>query len=171
MKNNCRYIFQIGLILFGAVFIGLLITHIRNKNEVRQLEIKNKALIEELEQSKKDFEQRLKSLEETIKLNLGKPANIIELHRWDTEEMKKRGLKEPVKDIISDLMQHRELIPYKGSLGGTMNFYSEGKIWILTKKWVFAYFEDGHNGGYLLLEYEVTNYGRINWKALASYIA
>jgi hypothetical protein len=171
MKNNCRYIFQIGLILFGAAFIGLLITHIRNKNEVRQLEIKNKALIEVLEQSKKGFEQRLKSLGEKTKMSTIKSANVIELHSWDIEEMKKRGLKGPVKDIISDLMQHRELIPYKGSLGGTMNFYSAGKIWILTKKWVLAYFEDGHNRGYLLLEYEVTNDGRIKWKVLASYIA
>jgi len=171
MKNNCRYIFQIGFILFGAAFVGLLISHIKNKSEVRQLETDNRALVEELGRSRKDFEQRLKILEETIKPDESKPANLIELYSWDIEEMKRRGLKEPVKDIISDLMQHRELIPYKGSLGGTMNFYSEGQIRILTKKWVLAYFEDGHNGGYILLEYEVTNSGKIKWKALASYIA
>ena len=163
MKNNCRYIFQIGLFLFGAVFVGLIISHIKNKNEILQLEIKNKALTEKLE-------QRLESLKEKTKQGTSKSANVIELHSWDIEEMKRRGLKEPVKDIISDLMRHRELIPYEGSLGGTMNFYSESQIRILTKKWVLAYFEDGHNGGYLLLEYEVTNDGRINWKTLASYI-
>ena len=170
MKNNCRYIFQIGLFLFGAVFVGLIISHIKNKNEILQLEIKNKALIEELEQSKKDFEQIPKSLEETTKQSTIKSDSVIELHPWDIKEMKRRGLKEPVKEIISDLMQHKELIPYEGSVGGTMNFYSEGQIRILTNKWVLAYFEDGHNGGYLLLEYEVTNDGRINWKTLASYI-
>ncbi len=52
-----------------------------------------------------------------------------------------------------------------------MNFYSESQIWILTEKWVLAYFEDGHNGGYLLLEYEVTKDGKIKWKTVASYIA
>ncbi len=171
MKNDCRYIFQTGFILLGAAFVGLLITHIKNKNEIRQLKTENRALAEELEQSKKDFEQRLKSLEKTIKRSVSKSANVIELHPWDVEEMKRMGLKEPVQDIISDLMQHRELIPYEGSLGGTMNFYSESQIWILTKKWVLAYFEDGHNGGYLLLEYEVTKDGRIKWKALASYMA
>ena len=163
MKNNCRYIFQIGLFLFGAVFVGLIISHIKNKNEILQLEIKNKALTEKLE-------QRLESLKEKTKQGTSKSANVIELHSWDIEEMKRRGLKEPVKDIISDLMRHKELIPYKGSVGGTMNFYSEDQIRILTNKWVLAYFEDGHNGWYLLLEYEVTSDGKIKWKALASYI-
>lgn len=171
MKNDFRYIFQIGFILISAAFIVLLISHIKNKSEVRQLKTENRALVEELERSRRDFERRLKIPEETIKPVEGKSANVIELHRWDIEEMKRRGLKEPVKDIISDLMRHRELIPYEGSLGGTMNFYSESQIRILTKKWVLAYFEDGHNGGYLLLEYEVTTGGRINWKALASYMA
>ena len=171
MKNKCQYIFQIGLILFGAVFVGLIISHIKNKNEVLQLETENKALTEELEQSKKDFEQRLERLKDMTKPGTIESANVIELHPRYIEEMKRRGLKEPVKDIISDLMQHRELIPYKGSVGGTMNFYSESQIRILTNKWVLAYFEDGHNGGYLLLEYEVTNGGRIKWKALASYMA
>jgi hypothetical protein len=135
------------------------------------LETENRALVGEFERSRKDFERKLKSLEATIKPVESKPDNVIELHSWDIEEMKRRGLKEPVKDIISDLMQHRELIPYEGSLGGTMNFYSESQIRILTKKWVLAYFEDGHNGGYILFEYEVTKGGRIKWKALASYMA
>jgi hypothetical protein len=52
-----------------------------------------------------------------------------------------------------------------------MNFYDDSKIWVLTKKWVLAYFEDGHIAGYLLLKYEVTESGKINWKTLASYIA
>lgn len=169
MKKDFQHIIQVGFILISSAFIFVLISHIKNKNEVLQLETENRALFEELERSRKDFKSKLKSLEAMT--NKTKSANVIELHSWDIEEMKRRGLKEPVKDIISDLMQHRELIPYKGSLGGTMNFYSESQIWILTKKWVLAYFEDGHNGGYILLEYEVTNNGRIKWKALASYIA
>ena len=169
MKKDFQHIIQVGFILISSAFIFVLISHIKNKNEVLQLETENRALFEELERSRKDFKRKLKSLEATT--NKTKSPNVIELHSRDIEEMKRMGLKEPVKDIISDLMQHRELIPYKGSLGGTMNFYSESQIWILTKKWVLAYFEDGHNGGYILLEYEVTNNGMIKWKALASYIA
>jgi len=171
MKKDFQHITQIGFVLISAAFIVVLISHIKNKNEVRQLEKDNRALVEELERSRRGFERRLKILEATIKPGESKPADVIELHSWDIEAMKRRGLKEPVEDIISDLMQHGKLIPYEGSLGGKMNFYSESQIRILTKKWVLAYFEDGHNGGYILLEYEVTHEGRIKWKALASYIS
>ena len=169
MKKDFQHIIQVGFILISSAFIFVLISDIKNKNEVLQLETENRALFEELERSRKDFKRKLKSLEATT--NKTKSPNVIELHSRDIEEMKRRGLKEPVKDIISDLKQHRELIPYEGSVGGTMNFYSESQIWILTKNWVLAYFEDGHNGGYILLEYEITNKGRIKWKTLASYIA
>jgi len=39
-------------------------------------------------------------------------------------------LSDPVQDIVSDLTKHGELIPYEGTLGGTMRFYDE-EIWIL----------------------------------------
>jgi hypothetical protein len=81
--------------------------------------------------------------------------------------MKKKGLSDPIQDIISDLMKHNELIPYKGVLGGTMRFY-EKEIRILTNKWVLAYFEDGHIGGYLLLEYKISDSGKIDWKRIVS---
>jgi hypothetical protein len=82
--------------------------------------------------------------------------------------MKEKGLENPVHDIVSDLQKHRELIPYKGVLGGTMGFYSTEDIWILNNKWVFAEFDDGHIGGFLLLEYQVSNTGKISWKKIAS---
>lgn len=169
MKKDFHRVNQIGFILISSAFAVVLISHIKSKNEILRLETENRALVEKLEGSRKDFERKLKSLEATT--NETKSASVIELYSWDIEEMKGRRLKEPVKDIISDLMQHRELIPYGGSLGGTMKFYSDSQVWVLTKKWVLAYFEDGHNGGHLLLEYEVTNDGKIKWKVLASYIA
>lgn len=171
MKPASQQFFQFGLIISSVALVVLLIGNFKNKNEIERLEINNRELIEELEQVKKESTERKTELKETSNLSENKPANIIELHSWDIEQMKRKGLKDPVKDIISDLRQHRELIPYKGSMGGTMNFYSESQIWILTKKWVLAYFEDGHNGGYLLLEYEVTKDGKIKWKNVASYIS
>ena len=101
----------------------------------------------------------------------GPPASTIELFSWDIRAMQKKGLKDPVDDIVSDLKQHREIIPIKATMGGTMNFYDRSKIWILTNRWVLAYFEDGHNGGYLLLEYQIAPGGKIIWKVLASYLA
>jgi len=149
MKLTSQKIFQFGFILTSAALVVLLFSNFKNKDEIERLETNN----------------------DVIELRENKPPVPIELHSWDIEAMKRKGLKDPLKDIISDLREHRELIPYEGSVGGTMSFYSESKIWILTNKWVLAYFEDGHNGGYLLLEYEVTNDGRIKWKTVASYIA
>ena len=51
-----------------------------------------------------------------------------------------------------------------------MGFYSEDNIWILTKKWALALFEDGHIGGYILLEYTVSDNGEISWKVIDSYL-
>ena len=108
--------------------------------------------------------KKLKRIEPSIK-NISE--NSIYLYSNDIKDMKKKGLSNPVQDIISNLMKHNELIPYKGVLGGTMRFY-EKEIRILTNKWVLAYFEDGHIGGYLLLEYNISNDGKINWKRIAS---
>jgi hypothetical protein len=90
------------------------------------------------------------------------------MNEYDINEMKKSGLRNPVQDIISDLQKHRELIPYKGILGGEMGFYYKNEIRVLTNKWVLAYFEDGHYGGYLLLEYLVNSNGKITWKRIAA---
>jgi len=170
MKFSSRQIFQFGFIVLGVALAVLLIGNLKNK-ALERLEIANRELVKQLQQTNKEFAEKIRNLETMIELRENKPANAIELYSWEIESFKRKGLKDPIKDIISDLTRHRELIPYKGSLGGTMNFYSQSKIWILTSRWVLAYFEDGHNGGYLLLEYEVTNDGRIKWKTLASYIA
>lgn len=110
-----------------------------------------------------DLKDSLKQYKELIKAQPG-------LTIWQIQRFKKKGLKDPVKDIIADLMKHNELIPYKGVLGGTMGFWSGKDIHILTPKWVFASFDDGHIGGYMLLEYKVSNEGKISWKVVASYL-
>lgn len=82
----------------------------------------------------------------------------------------KKGLRDPNKDIRADLIKHNELIPYKGVLGGTMKFNSDKDIYILSAKWVRAYFDDGHIGGWILLEYQVSDGGKILWKVVGSYL-
>ena len=153
MKTLSRPVLQYVLIVTSVALAVLVVNNSRYKRHLQRLEKNNTQLIEPLEQAHKE------------------PAAAIELLAWDIQAMKKKGLADPVRDIIADLKQHRELIPYKGTLGGTMNFYDDGKIWILTKKWVLAYFEDGHVAGYLLLEYDVSQGGRIAWKTIASYLA
>ena len=88
----------------------------------------------------------------------------------EIEELKKKGLKYPIADIIIDLSNHKELIPYKGVLGGTMGFYDLKNIRILSPDRIKAYFEDGHINGNILLEYQVSG-GKISWKVISSYLS
>jgi len=92
------------------------------------------------------------------------------LHSWDITKLKKAGLSDPEKDLIADLMHHRELIPYDGVMGGTMGFYSKQDIHILTSRWILASFEDGHIGGHMLLEYRVHPAGEIHWGVIVAYL-
>ena len=55
----------------------------------------------------------------------------------DVEDLKKRGLKDPVNDVVQDLLKRNDLIPYPGVLGGTMRFLGESE-WVVGRQWVFA---------------------------------
>jgi len=70
--------------------------------------------------------------------------------------------------IIADLLKHPELIPYEPVLGGEMGFFKENTK-VLSDRWVFAYFEDGHIYGYMLLGYSIEN-GIIKWEVIDSYV-
>ncbi len=153
MRILWRPVLQYALIVTSVASAVLVINNTRYKRQLERLEENYTKLVEQRKQAHKE------------------PAAAIELLSWDIQAMKKKGLTDPVSQIIADLKQHRELIPYKGVLGGTMNFCDDSKIWILTKKWVLAYFEDGHVAGYLLLEYEIAQGGGITWKTIASYLA
>ena len=113
---------------------------------------------------------RIEDLRTSLNTGKGPPGKGPGLSDKDLEELQKKGLKDPRREIVADLQKHPELIPYKGVLGGRMGFYSPSMIQILSKQWVFAYFEDGHRGGWLLLEFRVTPGGQISWKVLRSYL-
>lgn len=94
--------------------------------------------------------------------------NLPGLLPWEIEELKKKGLKNPVADLVADLQGHPELIPHEAVLGGTMAFGFPEKIYVLTEHYVLAYFEDGHIGGWMVLEYSVARGGKISWRVIDS---
>ena len=108
-----------------------------------------------------------------LKGEIQKRDEIINIqHNFDEATMlalKDKGFTGQLKDIVSDLKTHIELIPYKGILGGTMGFYGDNDIRVLSNRWVFAYFEDGHSQGYILLKYDINNES-IAWKVIDSYL-
>lgn len=157
MKFPKERFFWIGLcIVFVIVIFVLLFYNFSTQSELRDSLEKGELLSEQigtLEGSLKQLEKRLR--------------DVSALNSWDIDRFKAKGLQNPIEDLITDLSAHRELIPYKGVLGGTMNFSQKH---ILTSKWVFASFDDGHIGGYMLLEYTVSNAGKIFWRVIDSYL-
>jgi hypothetical protein len=98
------------------------------------------------------------------------PREISPLSQFETRLLRSRGLNDPVNDITNDLLRRTDLISEEGVLGGTMGFYSPDNIRILNSRWVFAYFEDGHVRGSMLLQYDVEQGGRIHWKVLDTFM-
>ncbi|OGU29293.1 MAG: hypothetical protein A2057_09215 [Ignavibacteria bacterium GWA2_35_9] len=156
-----KYLIVVVPLILAIIFLILYINTINDYNQLRT----------NYDKSLSDYKEKVKGLiVQNHNLNVlrkNSPPNTINLYDWDIKRLKEKGLSDPVREIIDDLIKHSELIPYKGILGGTMEFYDR-EIWILNNKWVFAYFEDGHVMGYLLLEYSISDDGKIEWKRIAS---
>ncbi len=82
------------------------------------------------------------------------------------EDLQKMGLPDPVSNLRENLAADPGIIESRGVLGGAMGFYFMDGIHILNKRWVFAYFEDGHLAGAMLLRYEIHDEGEISWEVL-----
>jgi hypothetical protein len=157
MKERFFWIGATVILLLAVVTLLLLVGNYRRKLSTLQQE--NRVLVTEIDSLKISLEHFRK---ERGNLELLSHEKLIGLT--------KKGLKDPVAEIVADLRKHPELIPYKGVLGGSMGFYYEGEIHILSSKWVLAYFDDGHIAGILLLKYEVSDEGKISWKVIDSYL-
>ena len=92
------------------------------------------------------------------------------LDRRQVDALVKRGLNDPVSQIRDALVNDPGLITSSSVLGGSMGFYFRDGIHILNERWVFAYFEDGHVAGAMLLRYDVLNNGEIGWEVLDEFI-
>ncbi|MFT2009078.1 hypothetical protein ACMA1I_10420 [Pontibacter sp. 13R65] len=85
------------------------------------------------------------------------------LSESDIKRLKGKGLRAPESDLMNDLnRKQRQLIPADGTMGGTMTIRDSR---ILNDRYALAYYEDGHDGGYMILRYEVNN-GNINWRVV-----
>ncbi len=80
------------------------------------------------------------------------------------------GWSDPEENLINDLISKPDLIPHDPVLGGTMGFYSVDDIHLINDRWMLAWFEDGHIGGYVLLEFKIKEDNEIAWQVLGSYL-
>lgn len=168
-KNQLmKYLLFILPSIFAIVFCILFINANSKTNQTKN---HYEEIVKNLNQEKQTLiaeNKKLNDLHDSIKPS---QTNNIFLSSFDIRNMKSKGLADPVQALTSDLKKHKELIPYSGVNGGTMSFYGDNSVWILTSKWVLAYFEDGHISGYMLLEYNISNNGVISWKKIASMMS
>lgn len=164
MKNKERIIWLVSLAIIFTVSLLVVLQYQTKLNDTEQKKTSLSDDNNKLQQENIDSATEvaaLKSEIENLKLANYDKTTVMELQR--------KGFNGQLKDIVADLKIHPELIPYKGVLGGTMGFFGDNDIHVLTNRWVFAYFEDGHNSGYMLLRYDTDN-GSITWEVIDSYL-
>jgi hypothetical protein len=90
------------------------------------------------------------------------------LDQLELDELERKGLRDPVMTLKSDLMSHPELIPFEGTMGGTMRFTRPGSIILLPGGYAHARFEDGHMSGECIFAFDVRPGGAIRWKRISA---
>ena len=158
-KVQLPWAISVILILVSFFFLFSIFQHKKEISELKQYEKILNIKVEELAKENDD-------------LKISSARIVFHRPKLSAEEiqyLKDQGLKNPVNDIIADLMKHPELIPYQGSVGGKMGFYSKKDIYVVSTNMVRASFDDGHKEGWMLLEYEVQDGNEISWKVLEAY--
>jgi len=118
---------------------------------------------------------QIDSLKSVVTMQAEELANLPQADRpmvvsnYQLKELREMGLEDPQADLAEDLRHRKDLFPaeLKSELGGTFGFYDPDGIVLLTTKWVLASFDDGHRLGHMLLEFSVTDGGKIDWKLIA----
>lgn len=88
---------------------------------------------------------------------------------WQISQLQRKGLENPARQLVDSLVDHPDLIPYDGVAGGTMAFRPP-TVQILSGRWMFAGFDDGHIAGHMLVEYSVASDGSLSWRAIDAYL-
>ncbi len=112
----------------------------------------------------------LGGLNATVPAGTEKPVESSTLGNLSTSDLtrlQEKGLTNPEATLREDLQSKQNMLLPKGSLGGTMAIR---EVKVLSDRYVLAYFEDGHNGGYMLLRFSIEPDKRINWKVLDYYM-
>ncbi|TKC19803.1 hypothetical protein [Robertmurraya kyonggiensis] len=160
-------------ILFQIVVVCLVLLGCQKENVTARQSQENKE-IENLVIQVQELQNEIKGLKESDNVE---EATIVKEQIITTDEfpalsqaeLTNLGFTGKVDDIKEDLIRHEDIIPYKGVLGGEMHFLND-EIIVLSHEWVFAPFDDGHTGGYLLLNFEIEGGKVTQWKVLDSYL-
>jgi len=169
IKPNKGYLTAIFFLI--AVMLFLVYTVWDNRQEIDDLERREARLVEERDTLRgllDELHDRYEDVE-PIETEID-DADRSFLSNFELNRLRRQGLDDPINDLTRDLLSRDDIIPYEGVLGGTMSFYTPQNIHVISPRWVFAYFEDGHIRGEMLLEYSIDNYGNISWNVIDSYL-
>lgn len=159
-----------GVLYFANMNAGYLSKVNSLQAELAAVTKEKSQLYEKLNETEKSLKSEIDEIKIKLETADKKLRDVPQIQEYEIEELKKKGLKDPVKDLRSDLMKRSDLIPYEGVLGGTMGFCYEEHIHIISSKWAAAYFEDGHINGIMLLKYNVLKDGKIRWYVMDSFL-
>jgi hypothetical protein len=163
------------LIIFGAFSLFLAIYYyLQFDNTRQQLQLANQRVLDRDSEIYK-LQKRLgifrnnNSLPKVAKpAVVSPPSSLGQLSASEINQLKNRGLQNPESELKTDLLTNQKnVLAAKGTLGGTMAIRD---IRILNARHALAYFEDGHNGGHMVLRYEVKPGGQITWTVLDNYM-
>lgn len=156
--------------ILAALFLFLAFYFYLQKNEAENRLAIADSKVEEIDAELTQRAQAVDSLEammlppDTMEMVPPGSAAFVDelgsLSQSDIQRLQQKGLQHPETDLMNDLnRKQNRLIPAEGSMGGSMAIRDSR---ILNDRYAMAYYEDGHNGGYMLLKYSVNN-GNINW--------
>ncbi len=166
MHKRNVYLLVVTQSVIIAILLVYLVLSVGSQDKIHLLESKMAGM--------KEFNSLLKHRNDSLSL-LIREISISNafppfLDRKQEEELVKKGLQNPVEDLRDDLVADPGLIITSAVLGGQMGFYLREGIHILNKRWVFAYFEDGHIAGAMLLRYIIDQQGNIEWEVFDEII-
>jgi len=154
MKKKANIFLSIALIIALLVLIYCVYEIVSLQDELTFAREKNKIMAQQLQ----SLSMESKNYREEIN-------NFPGLNDFDIRRLKQQGIEDPEETIINTLYQSPNLIPVDGTLGGTMRFYRP-RIWVLSKKWVLAEFEDGHIAGKILFTYSFSEKNNLVFKTI-----
>ncbi|PKM96455.1 MAG: hypothetical protein CVU84_01720 [Firmicutes bacterium HGW-Firmicutes-1] len=165
MKKTHIFVF-ITLIIYSITILLLILVKKEEVNSLTQTFKDNEAaFLKNIDSANSEIsvlkQDNIRLQEEKLEL-IHKMEELTTIDGASIEGLKKKGIND-INIILKDLLLHLELIPYDGTLGGTMNFFN---IYILNDKWVYARFEDGHIQGYGIYEFTIDEDQKISWKII-----
>jgi hypothetical protein len=113
-------------------------------------------------QRERDLRNEIGNLNDRIQQIKSAPLN-----ENDLRELKHRRLKKPAVDLLRDLVSHENLLPDRGAMGGRSGYYDPVASHVVNGRWLLGVFWNGNSlRGEALLQYKVSEPGKISWKLL-----